>query len=68
MMGHTVRPILTLNDDSAEGVQKAALSHYKAAAFTSYTELTPSDPVMLLVIGGKDGRTGEAATPETDLP
>lgn len=60
----TVRPILTLNNDSAESVQKAALNHFNAAAFTSYTELTPSDPVTLLVIGRKDGRTGEAATSE----
>lgn len=56
----TLPPMLTLNNDSAESVQKAALNHFKASAFTSYTEVTPTDSAMLLVLGQKDKQAGEA--------
>lgn len=56
----TVPPLFTLNNDSAEAVQKAALNHFKVAAFTSYTEVTPKDSTMMLVVGRKDNRAGEA--------
>lgn len=56
----TLPPMLTLNNDSAESVQKAALNHFKASAFTSYTEVTPKDSAMLLVLGQKDKQAGEA--------
>lgn len=55
-------PMLTLNNDSAESVQKAALNHFKASTFTSYTEVTPKDSVMLLVLEQKDNRAGETVT------
>lgn len=58
----TLPPLLTLNNDSAESVQKAALNKFKASAFTSYTEVTPKDSVMLLVLGQKDKQAGEAVT------
>lgn len=56
----TVPPLFTLNNDSAETVQKAALNHFKVSAFTSYTEVTPQDAVMLLAVGREDPRAGEA--------
>lgn len=59
-MTASVPPMLTLNNDSAESVQKAALSHFKASAFTSYTEVTPKDSAVLLVLGQKDEQAGEA--------
>lgn len=59
-MTASVPPMLTLNNDSAESVQKAALNHFKASAFTSYTEVTPKDSAVLLVLGQKDKQAGEA--------
>lgn len=56
----TVPPSFTLNNDSAETVQKAALNHFKISAFTSYTEVTPKDSMMMLVVGREDNRAGEA--------
>lgn len=57
-----IPPMLTLNNDSAESVQKAALNHFKASTFTSYTEVTPKDSTMLLVLGQKDNQAGETVT------
>lgn len=56
----TVPPFLTLNNDSAESVQKQALHFFNASTFTSYTEVTPKDSAMLLILGRKDGLPGEA--------
>lgn len=56
----TVPPLLTLNNDSAESVQKAALNYFQASTFTSYTEVTPKDSTMLLILGRKDKLAGEA--------
>lgn len=55
-----IPPLFTLNNYSAETVQKAALNHFKVSAFTSYTEVTPEDSIMLLVVGREDNRAGEA--------
>lgn len=57
-MTAAVSPMITLNNDSAESVQKAALNHFKASTFTSYTELTPEDSTMLLVLRQKDNQAG----------
>lgn len=61
-MAATLPPRITLNNDSAESVQKAALNYFKASTFTSYTEVTPEDSVMMLVLGQKDNQEGEALT------
>ncbi|XP_056874795.1 endoglin isoform X2 [Takifugu flavidus] len=58
-----IPPWFTLNNDSAETVQKAALNYFKVSAFTSYTEVTPEDSMMLLVVGREDNRAG--AKPST---
>ncbi|XP_041666659.1 endoglin isoform X1 [Cheilinus undulatus] len=51
---HTVRPLITLNRDGAEDVQRKALDHFKVSTFTSYTELRPEDSSVLLVLGRND--------------
>lgn len=61
-MTATIKPTITLNNDSAESVQKAALNHFKVSTFTSYIEVTPKDADMLLVLGQKGSPTGEAVT------
>lgn len=55
----TIPPLLTLNNDSAESVQREALNHFKASTFTSYTELKPEDSMILLVLRSKDNPAGE---------
>lgn len=55
----TVQPLLTSNNDSAVSVQRAALTHFKASTFTSYTELSPEDSMVLLVLGKMEKPTGK---------
>ncbi len=55
----TLPPLLTVNNDSAESVQREALNHFKATTFTSYTEVRPEDSTILLVLGKKGNPPGE---------
>ncbi|XP_029940535.1 endoglin isoform X2 [Salarias fasciatus] len=60
---HRIPPSFTLNSDNAEDVQKAALDHFKASTFTSYTEFRPKDGMSLLVLGKKDSVDETTAEP-----
>ncbi|KAG8010748.1 Transforming growth factor beta receptor type 3, partial [Nibea albiflora] len=64
----TVRPFLTSNNDSAMSVQKAALTHFKASTFTSYTELSPEDSMVLLVLGKMEKPAVTVTVPEPVTP
>lgn len=54
-----IPPLLTLNNDSAESVQREALNHFKASTFTSYTELRPEDSMILLVLRRNEKTAGK---------
>lgn len=56
----TIRPLVTLAADAADQVQREALHHLHATAFTSYTELRPENPALLLVLRGRDEVWGVA--------
>lgn len=64
-MTHTIPPLLVMNTDGAEDVQRKALAHFKLTTFTSYTELRPSDSMVLLVLGRKDNLEVTETVPET---
>ncbi|XP_027138073.1 endoglin isoform X3 [Larimichthys crocea] len=64
----TVQPLLTSNNDSAVSVQRAALTHFKASTFTSYTELSPEDSMVLLVLGKMEKPTVTVTVPEPVTP
>ncbi|KAM3600563.1 uncharacterized protein V6R79_025171 [Siganus canaliculatus] len=51
-----------LNNDSAESVQSAALSHFEATTFTSYTELRPQASAILIVLA-KSNKTEAVLEP-----
>eukprot|EP00064_Thunnus_orientalis_P001162 superscaffoldBa00000076_g1164 len=51
---HKIQPVLTLNSDRAEDVQRMALDHFKASTFTSYTEIKPEGSMVLLVFEQKE--------------
>ncbi|XP_029371984.1 endoglin [Echeneis naucrates] len=53
-----MQPTHTLNSDSAEDVQRQALQIFNASSFTSYTELRPLAPAVLLTLR-KDRLTEE---------
>lgn len=65
----TVGARITLAADAADMVQREALGFYQVSAFTSYTELRPEDPALLLVLRARD-EVGGAATvgPVTTAP
>lgn len=54
----TLSPRITLNNDSAESVQREALRVFKTTTFTSYIELRPLDAAVLLVLRGRN-KTGK---------
>lgn len=56
----TINASVTLSADAADRVQREALGYFKTTAFTSYTELRPEDPVLLLVLRGRDEAGGVA--------
>lgn len=60
---------VTLAADAADMVQREALGFFQDTAFTSYTELRPEDPALLLVLRARD-EVGGAATvgPVTTAP
>ncbi|KAM9338700.1 endoglin [Symphorus nematophorus] len=60
---HVIPPSLTVNDDSAESVQMKALKHFKVNAFTSYTELRPEEPMILLVLRKTENPEPVVVTP-----
>ncbi|KAI9524652.1 hypothetical protein NQZ68_016661 [Dissostichus eleginoides] len=47
---HRIPPSITLNSDNAVDVQRKALDYFKASTFTSYTEVRPEYPMVLLVL------------------
>ncbi|KAJ4926550.1 hypothetical protein JOQ06_008723 [Pogonophryne albipinna] len=51
---HRIPPSITLNSDNAVDVQRKALDYFKASTFTSYTEVTPEYPMVLLVLRDND--------------
>lgn len=55
----TTPPLITLNNDSAEGVQREALRIFKTTTFTSYTELRPLDTAVLLVLRERNKTEGK---------
>uniref|UniRef100_A0A8C6SVB4 TGFBR3/Endoglin-like N-terminal domain-containing protein n=1 Tax=Neogobius melanostomus TaxID=47308 RepID=A0A8C6SVB4_9GOBI len=44
---HRIPPSISLNDN-AEMVQRKALEHFKTTSFTSYTEILPKGPMIVL--------------------
>ncbi|XP_068190108.1 endoglin [Antennarius striatus] len=67
-MAHRIPPLLIFNNDSAESVQMEALRHFKASAFSSYTELIPKESTILLVLGKKESPEGTEMFPEPVVP
>ncbi|KAI3362274.1 hypothetical protein L3Q82_012588, partial [Scortum barcoo] len=65
MMEHRISSGLILNSDKAEDVQRKALDYFKASTFTSYTELTSVDSMVLLVLENKDSPAVTEAAPVT---
>ncbi|CAJ1070640.1 endoglin isoform X2 [Xyrichtys novacula] len=65
---HKVKPLFTLDVDSAEDVQRKALNYFTATTFTSYTELRPEDTVVMLVLGRKDSGAVTETVPRTVIP
>ncbi|KAL3041653.1 hypothetical protein OYC64_019772 [Pagothenia borchgrevinki] len=51
---HRIPPLITLNSDNAVDVQRKALDYFKASTFTSYTEVRPEYPMVLLVLRNND--------------
>lgn len=65
---HRISPYITLNNDSAESVQREALRVFKTTTFTSYTELGPLDVAVLLVLRERNKTAGKKEErPETRL-
>lgn len=61
-------PQTTLNNDSAESVQREVLRVLKTTTFTSYTELRPLDDAVLLVLRERNKTGGKKdERPETRL-
>lgn len=50
----TIRPHVKFTADTADQVQREALNQFHATAFTSYTELRPENPALLLVLRRRD--------------
>ncbi|XP_037340285.2 endoglin [Pungitius pungitius] len=53
-LNHTMPPSVQLDSDSAQDVQRKALSYFSATTFTSYTELGPQRSRVQLVLGMKE--------------
>ncbi|XP_019937983.1 endoglin isoform X2 [Paralichthys olivaceus] len=49
-----ISPLHTLTSDNARDVQRKALEVFKVSTFTSYTELRPVNPTIILVLGKND--------------
>ncbi|XP_069566873.1 endoglin [Brachyistius frenatus] len=63
-----IPPLFTLSSDNAEDVQRKTLDHFKAATFTSYTEIRLADTMIQLVLGQKDNILNKAMTSEVPKP
>ncbi|XP_030005968.1 endoglin [Sphaeramia orbicularis] len=55
---HTIQPLVAMNTDRAEDVQKMALDYYKASTFTSYTEIKTKESALLLGLRKDDRPVG----------
>ncbi|KAM8827849.1 endoglin isoform 2-T3 [Spinachia spinachia] len=65
---HTLPPVVTLDSDHAEDVQRKALNHFNATTFTSYTEITPEISVVELVVGKKENPAVVETSPAPVAP
>ncbi|XP_076614478.1 endoglin isoform X2 [Chaetodon auriga] len=67
-MALRIPPLRTVNNDSAESVQREALNHFKASTFTSYTELRPEESMILLVLGKKENPAVKETATKSVIP
>lgn len=57
-MRHRIPPLVSLNSDDAEIVQRKVLEHFKTTSFTSYTEILPEGSMIVLRLQKKAIHTG----------
>lgn len=67
-MRHRIPPMVSLNSDDAETVQKTALEHFKSTSFTSYTEILPEEPMIVLRLQKKAIHIVTESDPGTAVP